>query len=76
MNVKIYTIPTCPWCDKAKEWLTAKNVAFQEIDLTDSEQGRDEILAKTGQQGVPVIEIGETIIIGFHEDKMSKALGK
>jgi len=78
MEVKIYTIPTCPWCGKLKEWLKAKKVSFQELEIEESSNSnyRDELINKTGQVGVPVIDIDGEIIIGFNEKKIEEALNK
>ena len=76
MDIKIYTIPTRPWSQKAKEWLKKKKIAFQELDTVESETYRDEILQKTSQVGVPVIEIDGKCIIGFQEMELEEAIGK
>lgn len=76
MEVKIYTLPTCSWCVKLKEWLKKKKVSFQEFDLIEEENARDEIIEKSGQMSVPVIEIDGKILIGFNEKKLEAALGK
>ncbi len=76
MQVIIYTSATCAWCVKLKEWLRRKRVSFEERNITESETYRDEILAKTSQLGVPVIDIDGQMIIGFHEDKLEQAILK
>jgi len=76
MNIQIYTTPTCSWCQKLKEWLKKKNVAFIEHDITESDKARDEALDKSSQLGVPVIDIDGRIIVGFNEKELEEALIK
>ena len=76
MEVIIYTFPNCSWSAKAKEWLKKNRVSFQEKDLDDSDNARDEILQKTSQTCTPTFEIDGKMIIGFHEDKLNELLAK
>jgi len=75
-KVKVYTTPTCPWCKKTKEFLKEKNIAFQNFDVSSNEKAREEMFEKSGQSGVPVIEIGDKIIVGFNPEAIEKALKK
>ncbi len=63
--VKIYTTNYCPYCTRAKQLLKSKNIAFQEIDLTNDSELREKISKQTGHQTVPMIFIGEKFIGGF-----------
>ena len=74
MAVKIYTTSTCPWCKKAKEFFKDNNIKYDEVDVTTNEKGRDEMIEKSGQMGVPVIDVNGTIIIGFDVEKLKSAL--
>lgn len=76
MEVKIYTTPTCPFCQKLKEWLKKKKVPFQELDVTESDSARDEMIEKSGQMAVPVTDVKGEIIVGFDEKKLEDALGR
>ena len=78
MEVKIYTIPTCSWCVKGKEWLKKKKISFQECNVAESQnsQFRDEILEKSGQVSVPVFDFNGEIIVGFNEKRLEEALEK
>ena len=76
MEIKIYITPTCPWCIKLKEWLKKKKLSFQEIDVTESETARDEIIERTSQMSVPVIEIDGQMIVGFNEKKLKGIVEK
>ena len=74
MKVKIYTSPTCQWCDKTKEFFKENNVEYEEVDVVKDPKGREEVIAKSGQMGVPVTLIGGKVIVGFDEDELKKAL--
>ena len=75
-TVKIYSTPTCPWCKKAKEFFEEKGVKYTEIDVSEDEKARDEMVEKSGQMGVPVIEIDGEMLIGFDQEKIEKLLKK
>lgn len=74
-NVKIYTTPTCVWCKKVKEFLNENNVEFKEVDVSTDQEAAQEMTEKSGQTGTPVIDIDGTIIVGFDETAIRKALG-
>lgn len=74
MAVKIYTTPPCPWCKKTKEFFKEHKIKYKEIDVSANKKSADEMIKKSGQTGVPVIDIDGKIIIGFDEDKLKKAL--
>ncbi len=73
-QIKIYTTPTCPWCKKTKEFLKQNKIKYSEIDVSSDQKAAQEIVRKSGQMGVPVIEIGDRIIVGFDEQELKKAL--
>ena len=74
MVVIIYGTSHCPWCHKAREFLTANNVKFKDINVEEDEKAKKEMVKKSGQLGVPVIEINGKIIVGFDETAIKKAL--
>lgn len=72
--VKVYSTPWCVYCRMAKEYFKSKKVDYQEVDV---EKDRDAALAlveRTGQAGVPVIEIGDQTILGFDRERIDLAL--
>jgi len=73
-KVKIYTTPTCPFCLMAKEYLKEKGIEFEEIDVSKDENAAMEMIKKSGQMGVPVIEIDNEIVIGFDKEKIDQIL--
>ena len=74
-KVIIYSTPTCPYCKMAKEFLKANKVEFEDIDVSSNREAAEHMIEKSGQMGVPVIEIGEEIIVGFDKPAIKKALG-
>lgn len=72
--IKVYTTNSCPWCVKAKDYLTKKGVEFTSLNVQDDMDARDEMLKKSKQMGVPVLDINGTIIIGFDKPAIDKAL--
>lgn len=74
-KVIIYSTPTCIYCRLLKDWLKEKNIVFTEYDLSADTQKSQEVIEKTGQMGVPVIEIDDEIVIGFDKKRLSELLG-
>jgi len=74
MNVKIYTTKTCVWCKKTKKYLNENNLEYEAVDVGDDRKAANEMIEKSGQMGVPVIDINGTIIVGFDKDAIDKAL--
>lgn len=73
--VLIYTTPTCHFCQMAKEFFKANNVEYTENNVAADEAKRAEMIDKSGQMGVPVIFIGDDMVIGFNEGKIKQLLG-
>lgn len=74
MAVKVYSTPTCPYCKMAKTYLEEKNVAFEDVDVSADATGRDEMIKKSGQMGVPVIDVEGEIIVGFDKERLDGLL--
>ena len=73
-EVKIYTTLSCVYCIQTKEFFKENNVAYEEFDVSTDSEKRDEMIKKSGQMGVPVIEIGGELLIGFDKAKLKKLL--
>jgi len=73
-KVIVYTTSWCPYCQSAKEYLTQKGVSYEERNAEIDMQARDELVQKSGQTGVPVIDIGGKIIVGFSANEIDQAL--
>ena len=74
-NVKVYSTSTCPWCIRAKQFLKDSNIAFEDIDVSVDQEAAEELVQKSGQMGVPVLDINGQIIVGFDKEKIKHALG-
>ncbi len=72
--VKVYTTPVCPYCFTLKEFLKEHNVKFKEIDVSQNEKVKKEIVKKTGKLEVPVVEINGEIMVGFDKEKITELL--
>ncbi len=71
-EVTIYTTPTCPWCHRTKAWMRDRKVRYREIDITTDKKGLEEMVRISGQTGVPVIVVGDEIIVGFNEKRLNE----
>lgn len=74
-NVIIYSTPTCTYCKAAKDFFTANNVTYTEYNVASDMERRKEMIDKTGQMGVPVIIVGDEVVVGFDQDKIAESLG-
>lgn len=75
-NVKIYTTSTCFWCHAAKEFFKEKGIKFKEINVSASPIAQLEMIKKSRQMGVPVIDIDGEIIVGFNRATIEEVLGR
>ena len=73
-QVTIYSTPTCHFCHAAKDFFTANHVAFTDYNVGTDLAKRKEMIEKSGQMGVPVITIGNDLIVGFDEDRLRELL--
>ncbi len=73
-KVLIYTTPTCPWCKRAKQFFQQNGVTYQELDVAADIPARQDMVKKSGQLGVPVIDIDGDIIIGYDEPRLREKL--
>ncbi|MDO8663788.1 MAG: glutaredoxin domain-containing protein [Candidatus Wildermuthbacteria bacterium] len=74
MQIKVFSTPTCPYCVTLKEFLKEKGFQFADIDVSKDEKELEEMIKKSGQMGVPVIDIDGNIVVGFDRDKIVKLL--
>jgi len=74
MNVIIYTTPTCVYCKMTKEFFKQNNVEFSEKNVAVDASARDDMIQKSGQMGVPVIDVNGKLVIGFDKLKLSELL--
>ncbi len=74
-RVVVYSTPSCPWCNRLKQYLRQNNIKFRDIDVSKNTKAAEEMVKKSGQQGVPQTDINGQIIIGFDKKKIDKLLG-
>lgn len=74
-KVKIYTTPSCVYCAMAKKYFQENKVDYSEVDVTKDRAAASEMIEKSGQMGVPVIEVDGKIIVGFDRPALKQALG-
>ena len=73
-KVRLFTSPSCPFCYSLKDFLKEKGIEFEEIDVSQDEKARDEMIKKTGKMEVPAIEIDRQIVVGFDKKKIVQLL--
>ncbi|SFC80524.1 glutaredoxin family protein [Clostridium uliginosum] len=74
--IKVYSTDSCPWCVKVKNYLKSQNVEFEDLNVQDDMIAREEMIKKSNQMGVPVLDINNNIIIGFDKSAILKALAQ
>lgn len=74
-KVEVYSTATCPYCVRLKQFLNDNNIAFENYDVSSNQEKAEEMIKKTGQMGVPVIDVEGQIIVGFDKEKIKQALG-
>ena len=74
-RVTIYSTPTCPYCRQAKDYLTNKGVAYTELNVAADLDARNAMVQRSGQLGVPVIEVDGQVVVGFNRGKLDELLG-
>ncbi len=73
-NIRVYSTPTCPYCTMLKKYLDQKGVKYQNIDVSKDHEAAKQMIAKSGQMGVPQTEINGKIIVGFDKDGIDAEL--
>lgn len=74
MSVLVYSTPSCPYCKKVKSYLEDEGVDYEDIDVSENPEKQQEMVDKSDQMGVPVVDIDGEIIVGFEPDKIDAAL--
>ncbi|HEY8420821.1 MAG TPA: Uxx-star family glutaredoxin-like (seleno)protein [Thermoclostridium sp.] len=76
MKVTVYSTPTCPYCVMAKNYLSEKNIPYEDIDVSADPAKAREMIQKSGQRGVPVIDIDGNIIVGFNRTRIDELINQ
>ncbi len=74
-RVILFTTPSCSYCRTAKKYLRQRGIRFKDVDVSKDQRAAKDMVRKSGQQGVPVIDIGGKVIVGFDRPKIDKYLG-
>lgn len=74
-KVIVYSTPSCPYCIMAEDFLKEHKIKFEHVDVSKNQERAQEMVEKSGQMGVPVIDVDGEIIVGFDQEKLEKALG-
>ena len=74
-SVTVYSTPSCVYCNMAKSFFKANGITYSDFDVSTDLEKRKEMIDKTGQMGVPVIDIGGEVVIGYDEPKLRSTLG-
>lgn len=74
-KVVVYSTPTCPFCMRAKQYLKESHIEFTDIDVSADQAAAQKMIDKSGQMGVPVLDIDGEMIVGFDKEKIKEALG-
>ncbi|MCX7922559.1 MAG: glutathione S-transferase N-terminal domain-containing protein [Clostridia bacterium] len=74
MYIKVYSTPSCTYCTALKKYLDEKNISYENIDVSQDRAAAAEMIAKSGQRAIPVIDIDGNIIVGFDRNKLSEIL--
>ena len=73
-KVRIFSTPSCPYCLTLKEYLKEHDINFEDLDVSQDKNALDELVEKSGQLGVPVVDIDGEIIVGFDKEKINQLL--
>ena len=74
MTVKVYSTPTCPYCKLAKDFLKEQKIPFEDINVAENSAAANDMVKLSGQMGVPVIEVGGQVIVGWNRQALEDAL--
>jgi len=74
-QITVYSTASCPWCVRVKQFLKENNIEFTDIDVSVDQQAAELMIQKSGQMGVPVLDIEGKIIVGFDKEKIKEAIG-
>jgi glutaredoxin 3 len=76
MVVKVYSTPSCPYCTMAKKYLDSKSIKYESYDVSNDKSAAAVMVSKSGQRGVPVLDIDGNIVVGFDKDKIDTLIFK
>lgn len=74
-TIKIYSTPTCVYCRMTRDFLDERHIPYTDYNVAQDAEKRDEMIQRSGQMGVPVIEVDGQLIIGFDKERLMELLG-
>ena len=74
-RVTVYSTPTCSWCNTLKSWLKQQGIQYTDVDVSRDQRAAEDLVRRTGQQGVPQTDINGEIVVGFNQPKLKELLG-
>ncbi len=74
-RVTVYSTPTCSWCNTLKSWLKQNGINYTDIDVSRDQRAAEELVKRTGQQGVPQTDINGEVVVGFNQPRLKQLLG-
>ena len=74
-RVIVFSTPSCSFCNMAKKYFREKGIKFKDVDVSRDQTAARDMVRRSGQSGVPVIDIGGKVIVGFDRPKINKLLG-
>jgi glutaredoxin-like YruB-family protein len=74
-KVTVYSTPTCSWCNTLKSWLKQQGIPYTDVDVSSDQRAAEDLVRRTGQQGVPQTDINGEIVVGFNQPKLKELLG-
>lgn len=75
LKIIVYSTPSCPWCNAVKRYFRERGIRFYDVDVSKDRKAAEEMVRKSGQMGVPVIDINGHIVVGFDRNKIDRLLG-
>jgi len=74
-RVTVYSTPTCSWCNTLKAWLQKNNISYTDIDISRDQRAAEDLVRRSGQQGVPQTDVNGSIVVGFNQPRLKELLG-
>jgi len=74
-RVTVYSTPTCSWCNTLKSWLKQQGIQYTDVDVSSDQRAAEDLVKRTGQQGVPQTDINGDIVVGFNQPRLKELLG-
>jgi glutaredoxin 3 len=74
LGVTVYSTPSCPYCRQVKEYLRARGIAFRDVDVSRDPMAAHDMVQKSGQRGVPVVEVDDQMVVGFDRGRLDAIL--